>query len=135
MISRELRIFLVVGMLTVLLDYSTYHGLLSIEAMPVRLAKGAGFLAGTIFSYVANRLWTFGTHRPQEGSLIRFATLYALTLGANVMINDAALYLLSSFPAAKQIAFVIATGVSAVLNFVGMKWFVFKTRPASLDHA
>jgi len=131
MIKRELAIFLVVGALTVLVDFVSYRGLIGFEVMAVDMAKATGFLIGTLFAYFANRFWTFG-HKPHvPGSAWRFAVLYASTLGANVLINSLALKLFTDEIAAIPLAFLVATGVSASLNFLGMKFFVFRPSPAS----
>jgi len=131
MIKRELAIFLVVGALTVLVDFVSYRGLIEFEVMAVDMAKATGFLIGTLFAYFANRFWTFG-HKPHvPGSAWRFAVLYASTLGANVLINSLALKLFADAVAAISLAFLVATGVSASLNFLGMKFFVFRPSPAS----
>lgn len=124
MIRRELAIFLLVGATTVLIDFATYRGL-AWSGLSVDLAKAAGFLTGTVFAYVANKLWTFGHVSHAPGSLWRFALLYAVTLGANVAINALALRGLTGMGFAVQIAFLLATGTSATLNFLGMKFFVF----------
>ena len=131
MIKRELAIFLVVGALTVLVDFVSYRGLIGFGVMAVDMAKATGFLIGTLFAYFANRFWTFG-HKPHvPGSAWRFAVLYASTLGANVLINSLTLKLFADAVAAISLAFLVATGVSASLNFLGMKFFVFRPSPAS----
>ncbi len=135
MIRRELMIFLVVGTLTVVLDFAVYRGLVNWGAVNVDGAKGLGFLAGTVFAYFANRHWTFGQKTALRQSAWRFALLYASTLAANVVLNAWVLAVLAkpvaqaAAPLAVQAAFLLATGVSAVLNFVGMKFFVFATPP------
>ncbi|WP_194791197.1 GtrA family protein [Pseudomonas sp. UFMG81] len=116
--------FLVVGSLTVLVDFLSYRGLASAGWLPVDWAKGVGFLVGTVFAYFANRFWTFNAKVPAQGSVGRFVCLYACTLLANIAINRLAL---STLGGIVPLAFVLATGVSAVLNFLGMKFFVFKT--------
>lgn len=126
MIKRELALFLVVGSLTVLLDYLAYYSLLWLGLMGVDMAKATGFIVGTVFAYFANRFWTFGHQSHAPGSAWRFALLYAATLGANVGVNGLALALLSDTALAIQGAFLMATGVSASLNFFGMKLFVFR---------
>jgi putative flippase GtrA len=131
MIKRELVIFLIVGASTVLVDFITYRGLIDFQVMEVDLAKAAGFLVGTLFAYFANRFWTFGRKPHVPGSAWRFSVLYGSTLAANVLINALALKLLADVAAAFQLAFLLATGVSACLNFLGMKFFVFKPIPAS----
>ncbi len=126
MIKRELVIFLIVGASTVLFDFIIYRGLIEFQVMAVDMAKATGFLFGTLFAYFANRFWTFGQKSHAPGSAWRFSALYASTLGANVLINELALKLLDDIAIAFQLAFILATGVSASLNFLGMKLFVFK---------
>jgi putative flippase GtrA len=60
--------------------------------------------------------------------LWRFAALYGATLGANVLVNLLALKFFTDATAAVYLAFLLATGISATLNFLGMKMFVFKSR-------
>jgi len=120
MIKREIVIFLFVGIATVLVDFLTYHGLMKAGFIPI-LAKTAGFLAGTLFSYFANKFWTFGQKTYVAGSVWRFSLLYITTLFVNVFINSTALKFTSI-----SVSFLAATGISAVLNFLGMRFFVFK---------
>ncbi|MYM86006.1 GtrA family protein [Rugamonas sp. FT82W] len=126
MMRRELPVFLVVGALTVLVDLLVYRALMA-AGLATAPAKAAGFLAGTVFAYCANRRWTFG-HRPaSRASAARFAVLYGATLAANVAVNAAVLRMLGANGAALAVplAFVAATGISAMLNFIGMKTLVF----------
>ena len=71
MIKREFGIFLIVGSLTVLVDFAVYRGLLWLDITSIDLAKGVSFLAGTIFAYFANRFWTFGHQSIAAGSVGR----------------------------------------------------------------
>lgn len=131
MIRRELSIFLVVGSLTVMVDFLMYRSLIWMGIMGIDLAKATGFLSGTVFAYFANRFWTFGHKSHALGSFWRFTILYTITLGANVLVNSLTLSLLAGTAKVIQVAFLLATGVSASLNFLGMKLFVFKTKPTS----
>lgn len=125
MIRRELPVFIVVGVLAVLTDFAVYRSLVW-SGLDTHTAKAMGFLSGTVFAYFANRLWTFGHTRPAQGSAWRFLLVYSITLAVNVQVNAIVLALLSGWFAAMQIAFLMATGTSATLNFLGMKFFVFK---------
>lgn len=126
---REMAIFLVVGSLTVMLDFLIYRSLVWLGIFGVDLAKAVSFLAGTVFAYFANRAWTFGQTVQAAGSAWRFFFLYSLTLAANVGVNTTALKMMTGVFMAMQWAFLLATGVSACLNFFGMKLFVFKAKP------
>jgi putative flippase GtrA len=127
MVKRELVIFLLVGSLTVLVDFITYRGLIEFQVMEVHMAKALGFVVGTLVAYFANRFWTFSHESYVPGSALRFAALYSSTLGANVFINALSLKLFADAAAAFQVAFLFATGISASLNFLGLKFFVFRT--------
>jgi len=125
MIKRELIIFLIAGALTVLVDLLSYRCLLYFDIMSVDMAKGASFTIGALFAYVANRFWTFRLNRYRRKSVVRFAVLYASSLGINVLINSIALNFFVYELFASQLAFAFAAGTSAAVNFLGMKFFVF----------
>ena len=129
MIRREAAIFLVVGSTTVFVDFCAYQLLLRV-GLPVDWAKGVGFAVGMAFAYVANRIWTFGHVRPERASLLRFVALYLATLVLNVAANHLVLVLLAGQAWAVPLAFLVATGASAVSNFIGMKYFVFRASVA-----
>src|SRR3990167_3211350 len=121
MIKKEINIFLIVGSLTVLTDFITYRSLLWASVCSIDTAKALGFITGTIFAYLANRIWTFGHKQHAEGTLVRFLLLYSLTLAANIIINSTVIQLLAALTWKLPIAFLFATGVSATLNSIGMK--------------
>ena len=135
-IKRELGIFLIVGLLTVSIDFLSYHGLMYFKPFgleSISLAKGFGFMSGTVFAYFANRFWTFKLQTTDFSSLYRFAIVYIFGLASNIVVNHFAISWFSSPTIALDItlfiAFILATGVSAALNFIGMKFFVFTKRP------
>ena len=127
MIRRELLIFVVAGCLTVAFDFIVYRGLTYLFLCDSSLAKAASFIVGCIFAYFANRFWTFKRRIARSGSLWRFNLVYAVGLVPNVLSNQD---ILSSWdsPAVLHVAFLVATRVSATLNFMGKKWFVFNQR-------
>jgi putative flippase GtrA len=116
--------FLVVGTTTVAIDLAVYSLLLPL-GVAFASAKGIGFVAGTLFAYFANRLWTFNvTGGP--GRMARFVVVYGVNLGVNVGLNSFILGLLGYEQIDIVLAFLVATGTSAILNFLGMKFLVFK---------
>lgn len=134
-IKRELAIFLIVGFLTVVIDFLTYCVLMHFKLLGfngVNFAKAVGFIGGTTFAYFANRFWTFQQKTVGSGSVTRFILVYVLSFSANIAINDFGILWLSDVLITTEyillIAFILATGVSATLNFIGMKFFVFTNR-------
>ena len=131
-IKRELAIFLIVGLLTVAIDFLLYRGILYIKPFGfenINIAKGFSFIGGTIFAYFANCFWTFNQQSARAGSVVRFIGVYILGLLANIVVNHLCITWFKAFLNIAELsiilAFVLATGVSAALNFIGMKFFVF----------
>lgn len=126
MIRREASAFLFVGGATVICDYVVYRGLVW-TGLDLSAAKAIGFIAGTCFAYFANKRLTFGHKTSRPGSSWRFMLLYTVTLTINVLVNGMMIAFARAldWPHPAQLAFVIATGISSVLNFIGMKFFVF----------
>ena len=121
---RSLLRFLLVGGTAVVIDAVTYV-LLDAAGTPVDLAKALGFLTGAVFAYFANWRFTFGARR-NRWSEVLFVVVYALALALNVGANAAVRAWLGTGPVDATIAFLVATGLSAAWNFVGMSLFVFR---------
>lgn len=128
MIKKEVSIFLIVGGVTVFLDFLTYHILLSSALLNIDICKAIGFLTGTVFAYYANKMWTFSHRNPASGSSIRFVVVYSATLCANIFVNSLIINIGKGSFVIFQIAFFCATLTSATLNFVGMKLFAFREK-------
>jgi len=119
-IQKELKRFLVAGLSAVGTDLVTYYMLLNFLSHDV--AKAISFLLGTIVAFVINKYWTFEKHEKSYKEMFQFVILYSATLGANVLTNKIVL----NNTEIVFLAFLIATGVSTVLNFIGQKWWVFR---------
>lgn len=125
--------FLLVGGTTVAIDALVY-ALLGWLGVQLEVAKGISFAVGAIFAYVANWRFTFGERRGRWSEVL-FVVVYGLALGLNVLVNALARWVLGDSPLALGASFVIATGLSALWNYVGMALFVFRSRSAARDDA
>ena len=128
MLNRQIKFFLFIGFMTVVVDFLVYQTLISLILLQVALAKGLGFVSGTLFSYFANRFWTFSDTEHAKHSAIRFALLYCMTLMINILVNAGILDIFRDLTLVENIAFLLATATSAVINFLGMKWLVFNSK-------
>lgn len=118
--KKELKRFLVAGLSAVGTDLCVYYLLLNFLAN--NFAKGISFLVGTVVAFIINKYWTFGKNEKSFIEVIRFGLLYSITLGANVLVN----MLVLDNSGIVILSFIIATGISTVLNFIGQKFWVFK---------
>jgi len=119
-IKKEVKRFLIAGFSAVSTDLITYSILLCF--LRHDFAKALSFVLGTIVAFFINKYWTFEKHENSFKEICRFVALYSTTLGANVMTNQ---FLLDRTEQV-YLAFLIATGVSTILNFIGQKWWVFR---------
>lgn len=119
-IKKEMKRFLVAGISAVATDLGTYYLLLGY--LDPAIAKTISFLMGTIIAFIINKYWTFEKHERSYSEVVKFALLYTATLFANVATNE---IVLNQFHIV-FLAFLIATGVSTILNFIGQKWWVFR---------
>ena len=132
MIRRELTRFTLVGLTAVAIAYVIYRLFLK-AGLDVNLANAIAYITGTHISF-------FLRINPGHFSMLhaadvvgRFALLHLGSLVANVVVNWIALSLLiGASLAAIELAFLAGISTSTIINFCGMKFFVFSA-PASSD--
>ena len=125
LLTRQLKYFLIIGLITVLIDYVTYRGLFFFISNVI-IAKSFGFAFGTIFSFIANKNITFNNKNNYQNHLSKFIFLYFSSMMINIFINSRLLELFTNSNFKLQISFILATIISAIFNFAGMKFLVFK---------
>lgn len=116
---KELLKFCVGGGSAVIVDFLVY--ILLKLYMPVSAAKAISFVAGAAVGFVINKLWTFESKTFLPSEILKYVLLYAISATANTLVNKGVLMAADI----TALAFLCATGVSTVLNFLGQKFFVF----------
>lgn len=112
--------FLLVGCCSTLLDFVIYMVLFPL--LPITLAKGMSMACSSVFSYVANKVFTFGDKgKTCFAYIVRFYIVFIANMLANIGTN----YLIYKLSGSKVLAFVLATGCGMTVNYIGQKFFVF----------
>lgn len=122
-IKKEIFRFIVVGSGAVLTDTLVYF--LLINFLPFSISKTISFLSGTLVAYIFNKYWTFEVKKKSYSEMMRFLALYLSTLVANVAMNKGVLLITNELAI---LAFLVATGTSTILNFLGQKFWVFRDK-------
>lgn len=123
---RQVLRFLVVGALTVGIDFVVYH-LEYLLGVPLTPAKAVSFVVATVCAYLMNRSFTFRAAGGRRAAMT-FMGLYATTLVVNVGVNALGLAFLPAGRWHIVGAFLLAQAVSSTLNFLGMRHVVFTQR-------
>ncbi len=122
---RELLRFLVGGGSAVAVDFLSYR-LLLLLGLAVNPAKAVSYVLGAAVGFLINKLWTFESKRFEPLEIVRYIALYAVSAAANTLVN----HLVLGWLGYGLLAFLAATGVSTVMNFLGQKFFVFRKKEA-----
>ena len=116
---KQIFKFCVGGGSAVLTDFVVY--ILLKQYIALSVAKMISFV-GAAIGFLINKLWTFESRNFRLREIFRYALLYAVSATANTMVNKGVL----SLSNITIIAFLCATAVSTIINFLGQKFFVFK---------
>jgi putative flippase GtrA len=119
-LGKELKFFILAGVSAVATDLTLYYVIQDFLARDI--AKGISFLVGTAVAFIINKYWTFEKPLKSYNEIIEFGMLYTVTLILNVITNRFILDVTGFV----LFAFLVATGVSTVCNFLGQKFWVFK---------
>lgn len=129
-LDYEFARFLLVGASTVFIDL-VFYLIFLYAGFDTYISKGISFSIGTIFAYFANQNFTFKSAKTGAVRFIVFTLLYLSTLLINVISNE---FVLSStafiinLKVSLMVSFLVATSISASLNFLGMKYMVFNVK-------
>jgi putative flippase GtrA len=126
-LTAQLRRFLITGISATLIDSSVYSLMLYL-GMDFSPAKAFGFIAAVAFAYNGHRRWTFSTHGSRK-RIAGFAGLYVTTFVINNITNTLMLELYGKEDKLDiALAFVVATGITAIVNFTMLKFFIFRPK-------
>jgi putative flippase GtrA len=127
----ELKKFLAVGMIAVSLDWGIYLALTNFFGLGAVLSKSLSYLIGTMFAFIANGRLVFQTDLATV-NLLKHLLLYTFSLLANTVLFS---FWKSNFsfdsPMILGAALLTVTFVSTVINFVGMRFWVFNNKRSS----
>ncbi len=122
-LARQLGSFAGVGALATALHYSVLIGLVQLAGLSPVPAALCGFTLGGVLSYRFNRRHTFGSERPHEEAVWRFA----LVAGVAFVLTYAFMrVMVESWRVRYLSAQVVTTGIVMVWTFAANKLWTFR---------
>ena len=126
-LNKQLYFFVGAGSLAVFTDCVFYF--LSVDAFGPNISKIIGFYAGVAVSFFINSRHTFVQTNKQfinTGYFLKYVIALTTSMILNVIINYFFLKYFELYPFKYILAFIMATIFSMTLNFLTMKYLVFK---------
>mgnify|MGYP001258771846 FL=1 len=119
--NSEIIKFIVVGVLAVVIDGTTYALMVRAIGFEHGLSKRVSFILGSIWAFFANKHYTFNSPAPARKEIILFSILYITTYFVNGWIHD----ITWKKSDLDWLSFLTATTTSTVINYLGQKFVVF----------
>lgn len=113
--------FLVVGGCCTFIDYSIY--MMIVDKIGALGGKGISMGCSMIINYLLNKYWSFDAKKTKKEKEI---TRYILSQVANITVNMSINFIVLSVIGQKTIAFLCATGVAMIVNYLLQRFWVFK---------
>lgn len=149
LVVKQITKFFIIGVSAVMVDFIIYYATTEFFGINNDIGKSLGFIIGSFYTYYLNKRWTWRNQNKSNKKMIfRFAVIYALSFIGNVLVNKYCINILPDSLISLQItntkqeamklislqldkltAFFFATVFSAVFNFLGQKFWVFKEIP------
>ena len=119
----QLLKFLITGFTAVLIDAVVYF-LLNYFFLSPELSKRISFIAGASFVFFINRTFVFEVRKKNAKQYLLFSILYFISFSANVFSHDLIIRKINNL----VIAFLTATSISTIINYIGQKYIVFNVK-------
>jgi putative flippase GtrA len=125
-LKKQIISFFSIGIFSFSIDAGVYFVLISYIGTGLIFSKTISFMLGTLNSYIFNRTLTFQSNIRHDLGASKHYLVYGFSLLCNVSINFYIVNQLADYNNSYQVAFITATVLSVIINFLGLKFFVFK---------
>jgi len=130
-LSHQFSRFFVGGLVAVSLDWGTYLFLTQLSGIEPNVSKVTSFIVGTIFAFYYNGVISFQSNLG-KAQFFRHISLYTFSMFLNVTTFNSAKKIAPDFLGSTSIiSLFLATSVSMMLNFFGMRSWVFRDKEIS----
>ena len=126
LLINQLLYFFIAGTFAVFLDYLVYR--LTFNSLGSIFAKLFGFYSGVVLSFFFNSSFTFRRKGKKFFSsvyFLKYLIVLSISMLINVFTNFFILNNFSTFSRINFIAFLLATFLSMIFNFINLKFAVF----------
>ncbi len=120
--------FFIVGCIAFTTDIALYFLFLKL-GLPSIFSKALSFVCGLLVGYVLNSFFTFNQAKISKVKFSKYILVYFVSLVANITVNEQTVIYLQDTIWKEFVllgAVICATIVSLLMNFFGLRYYVFK---------
>jgi putative flippase GtrA len=130
-LSNQFSRFFVGGLVSVSIDWSTYFLLTRFGEIELTVSKVISFIVGTIFAFYYNGVVSFQSNLG-KARFMRHLSLYTFSMFINMAVFNSAMKATPVFLGSSSfVSLALATSVSMLINFFGMRSWVFRDKEIS----
>ena len=122
-VKEQIIKFSTVGFFTTVLNYIIFFSLYVFLDLHYLLSAAIGFICGVAVGFLFNKLWTFKSDKIINGEIFQYFGVYIFNLTLGLYALE---ILVSVFQYDPKIANIFVIASTSVLNFLGIKFLVFK---------
>ena len=126
MLNREIKLFLINGLIGVIIAYIIYM-ILMISSLNINFSSSISYFAAILYGYFANKKLTFkNLDNISLTNISKYIVLHLCTLVIFVYLNSYLVIFLEDYTYNLLIAFILPVNLTMILNFLGLRFWVFK---------
>ena len=123
--------FIIVGVLNTIISTVTMLVLYNIFHLGYWISSAMEYVAGSVFSYFANKHFTFKSEKKSKTEIIRFVINIVICYFVSYSIAKPTMEMLLkdmnvSVSVLEQLSIFFGMGIFVILNYFGQKFFVFR---------
>jgi putative flippase GtrA len=125
---RSISMFLVVGALSALINFSSFTLLWKVIGINYQVAVVASYILSVIFHFIANRRFSFKSHGADFSQhLFKYLLMISLNCGINFLIVRIVVEFAHLSP---YIGLVLGIGVTMNISYILLRYWVFPLTPS-----
>ena len=131
--SLEQSRFVLVGVMNTIIGTTVMFVAYNFLGLGYWISSALNYIVGSIFSYFANKYFTFKSENKSGKEIVRFVLnivlCYFIAYGlAKPIINVLLGSIISNISLLEQLGMILGMGIFIIINFWGQKFFVFTNK-------
>lgn len=131
--SLEQSRFVLVGVMNTIIGTTVMFVAYNFLGLGYWISSALNYIVGSIFSYFANKYFTFKSENKSGKEIVRFVLnivlCYFIAYGlAKPIINVLLGSIISNISLLEQLGMILGMGIFIIINFLGQKFFVFTNK-------